>query len=80
MDPDTVVYLEHDRAYYKSDAILKISRKLGGLLLIFQIGYIMPRKCRDSFYDFIARNRYRWFGKRRDCMVPDGDYKDRFLG
>ena len=80
IDPDTLIYIEDDRAYYKSDAILKISRKLGGLLLILQIGYVMPVKWRNRLYDFIARNRYRWFGKRHDCMVPDRDYSDRFFG
>jgi predicted DCC family thiol-disulfide oxidoreductase YuxK len=77
--PDTLVYLENGKLYFKSDAVLRISRKIGGLLIIFQIGYVMPGPWRNWCYDLIARNRYRWFGQRKQCMVPNENIRKRFL-
>jgi predicted DCC family thiol-disulfide oxidoreductase YuxK len=59
--------------------VLRISRRIGGLLIILQLGYILPRHWRDWCYDLIARNRYRWFGQRSQCMVPNENIRKRFL-
>lgn len=75
----SIVLIENDRVYLKSDAVLRICRHLKGgwrLLVIFRI---VPRPLRNLVYDFIARNRYRWFGKQDTCMLPTPDIKNRFL-
>lgn len=76
----TVVLIEKDRAYTRSSAALRVSRHLGlpwSLMLVF---WIVPAALRNLVYDWIARNRYRWFGKRESCMMPTPEYKARFLG
>lgn len=75
---DSIVYFEKGKVYYKSEAVLRITRKLGGVMLVLQIGYLLPGKWRDGLYDFIARNRYKWFGKKDQCALPDQKISDRF--
>jgi predicted DCC family thiol-disulfide oxidoreductase YuxK len=43
------------------------------------MGYILPKFIRDKVYDFVAKNRYKWFGKKEECLVPTGDLLKRFL-
>ncbi len=64
--PDSIIYFEEGNIYLRSDAALKVARKLGGIMLITNAAYILPRNWRDGVYDYIAKNRYRWFGKRED--------------
>lgn len=79
-DPDTIVLIDHGRPFERSTAALHIARRLGGpYRLIFLIGSLMPRFLRDLVYDFVARHRYRWFGKRDACMVPTPELRARFL-
>jgi predicted DCC family thiol-disulfide oxidoreductase YuxK len=78
-ESDTIIYIENGELYQKSDAVLRISRKIGGLLIILQLAYLLPRRWRDWSYDLIARNRYHWFGKRDQCMVPGENLRKRFL-
>ena len=65
--------------YYRSSAALRIARKLKGGWKLFYAAMIIPPFIRNFFYDLVARNRYRWFGKRDICMVPDAGISDRFL-
>lgn len=78
-DLQTVVLIHNDTTYTKSDAFLKIMNKLGGFWKIFSILWIIPRPVRDFFYDLIARNRYRIFGKKDRCMIPSPEIKKRFI-
>ena len=76
---ESILLLNDGRLYHKSDAALEIARVLGGawrLLLVFKI---IPKFVRDFIYDWIAKNRYRWFGKQETCRVPTPDLKERFL-
>jgi len=75
----TVVYWKKDHYYFKSSAALHILKDLGrGWALLY--GFILiPKVLRDSAYDILARNRYRLFGKRHECMVPTPDLRSRFL-
>lgn len=75
----TLVLFENGQAYVRSDAALRIARHLkGGWLLLY--GFIaVPRPVRDVVYNWIARNRYRWFGKQESCMMPSPEWKGRFL-
>ncbi|MGZ0052952.1 thiol-disulfide oxidoreductase DCC family protein [Brevibacillus gelatini] len=76
----TVVLIAHGRLYTKSDAILRVARKLSGAWpLCFYLGRLFPRPFRDFAYDWVAKNRYRWFGKQEQCMLPTAEIKSRFL-
>jgi predicted DCC family thiol-disulfide oxidoreductase YuxK len=77
--PDIIIYFRGNRIYQKSTAVLLILRDLGGLWAILYLLSIIPRFLRDYFYDKIAINRYRLFGKRESCMIPSPDLKNRFL-
>lgn len=79
MGIDSVILIEGNYYYIKSTAFIKIIKKLNGLWKIFYMFIIIPRPIRDFFYDILAKNRYKWFGKRDECMVPTVEMKDRFL-
>jgi predicted DCC family thiol-disulfide oxidoreductase YuxK len=76
---ESVILIEKENIYIKSTAALRIYRHLNGLLPVLYIFIIIPRFIRDAVYDVIARNRYKWFGKRETCMVPDEKMKEKFL-
>jgi len=69
--PESIVLIENGRSYYKSTAALKILRKLRTPFKILLVFSILPRPLRDVVYEFVARKRYRWFGKRDSCRVMD---------
>ena len=76
---NTVVLIAGGRAFTRSTAALEIARRLDGAWPICYAAVVLPRFLRDSVYDFIARNRYRWFGKQEACMMPSPELKQRFL-
>lgn len=63
----------------RSTAILDLTPALGGLWRLAGVFRIIPRFLRDWGYDFVARRRYRWFGKMDDCMLPSPEDRERFL-
>ena len=65
--------------YTRSSAALHMFRLLGGLWTLLYVGIIFPRFLRDGVYNFVSRNRYKWFGKRNSCMIPTPDIMARFL-
>jgi predicted DCC family thiol-disulfide oxidoreductase YuxK len=78
-DLDTMVLIEGDRPCTRSTAGLKIARRLSGLWPFLSVFLIVPRFLRDAVYSFIARNRYRWWGRQDACMVPTPEVRERFL-
>jgi len=84
-DLDTLHVIENyeradERVLDRSDAILRSGYELGGLWTIgAQLGKVVPRPLRDLFYRFVARNRYRVFGKFETCMLPEPEYRKKFL-
>lgn len=76
---DSVILLEGNIHYQKSDAILRILYHLGGWKRGLYFFRLIHRPLRDRLYDWIARHRYRWFGKRETCMVPTQELRQRFL-
>ncbi|MEQ8473306.1 MAG: DCC1-like thiol-disulfide oxidoreductase family protein [Marinoscillum sp.] len=76
---DSIVVLKRKCLLYKSDAALEIARHLSGGWKLLYGFKILPKPFRDWFYDLIARNRYRWFGKRDSCRIPTPELKERFL-
>ncbi len=77
---DTFALIVDGRALFRSDAALATATRLGGLWRLLAVFRLVPRAVRDAVYRLIARNRYRWFGRRESCMVPDADVRHRFLG
>lgn len=76
---DSILLVEEGQVYQKSTAALRIARKLNGLWPILFVFIIIPPFLRDFIYDIIARNRYRWFGKKESCWLPTPDLKTRFI-
>jgi predicted DCC family thiol-disulfide oxidoreductase YuxK len=65
--------------YYKSDAALEIAKNLGGFWHFGTIFKIIPTAFRNYLYDYIAKNRYKWFGKNDNCFVPNEALNLKFL-
>lgn len=77
---DSVVYYHPKQAYYiKSDAALYIIKELGLCYLPLFALKILPNSWRDKLYDFIAKNRYHWFGKSENCQLPSAQHKQKFI-
>lgn len=78
---DSMILIEPGVAYFvKSDAALEISKEFGGLWSILQVFSWLPSALRNPIYDFVARNRYKWFGKKDQCMIPTPELQAKFLG
>ena len=77
--PDSIILVEKDRVYYRSEAALRIARRLRRLWPLIYLIVIVPPFIRDPIYDWIAKNRYRWFGKRKTCFVPSKDLSYKFI-
>jgi predicted DCC family thiol-disulfide oxidoreductase YuxK len=78
-DPETLILVDGDRALRDSDAILAIWSGLGWPWRAAAIARIIPAALRDRLYRWVARNRYRLFGRRETCWLPDPELADRFL-
>jgi len=77
--PDSVILLYQHQYYSFSDAVLKSLGLLGGIYKTGLLFYVIPKSLRDWVYRKIAANRYRWFGKKDICEIPDGPWQHRFL-
>ena len=75
----SILFFDGKMLYKKSTAVLKLSRLLGGWYQLLLLGYILPRFFRDWLYNIVAKNRYRWFGKKDQCMLPSKGFENRFL-
>jgi predicted DCC family thiol-disulfide oxidoreductase YuxK len=78
-DLDTFVLIENGRAQVRSSAALRLLTLLGPPWSLLAALRIIPRPLRDRAYDWFARNRYKWWGKRDECMLPTPEIKSRFL-
>lgn len=79
-DPDSVLLLDGGRLYSHSGAVLRIARHLsGGWSWLAAPGWLLPTPARDALYRFVARHRYRWFGRQNECWLPTPDLRARFL-
>ncbi|HEX2535791.1 MAG TPA: thiol-disulfide oxidoreductase DCC family protein [Chitinophagaceae bacterium] len=80
--PDTLesfVFIKGGKAYQRSTAVLRVVHELPWYWQWGRIGWLLPRFIRDAVYNFIARNRYRWFGRSESCMIPSPEVRNRFL-
>ncbi|RSK29222.1 thiol-disulfide oxidoreductase DCC family protein [Bacillus sp. HMF5848] len=78
-DLDSFVLIVNNQAYIKSTAALKLALWLGGGWRLAYVGIMLPSVIRNRMYDFVARNRYKWFGRKQACMMPTPEIKLRFL-
>ena len=78
-DPSTVVLIDGDTTYVRSTAVLRALAVLGGPWRGMLVLLIIPRPVRDTVYTYVARRRYRWFGRTEQCVRPEAGWQDRFL-
>jgi predicted DCC family thiol-disulfide oxidoreductase YuxK len=78
-DLNTVILIEEGRCYHRSTAALRVTRYLRFPWPLLYVFILVPRFLRDMAYDFVARNRYRWFGKSETCQIPTPALRARFL-
>ena len=82
INPDllhSIVVIDNDVAFQRSDAALRIANNLSGGWKILKVFRILPKFFRDTCYNIVATNRYRIFGKKENCMVPTPELKERFV-
>jgi len=77
---DSILVYDGQRILSQSSAALFIARRMDALWPLMGIFWIVPKFIRDGVYNWIARNRYRWFGKKNACMIPTAELKRKFLG
>lgn len=78
-NPSTFLFLEAGRTYTEADAVIRMFGTFGGVWRAAVLARIVPKPMRDAVYRWVARNRYRWFGRREACFVPSAADRDRFL-
>ena len=77
---DSIVLYEPGISYYyKSTAALQIAKGLSGIFTLATVFTILPTGLRDFVYDYVAKNRYKWYGKKDACMIPTPELKAKFL-
>ncbi|WP_346321073.1 thiol-disulfide oxidoreductase DCC family protein [Chitinophaga sp. YIM B06452] len=82
LDPNTLstfILINNGKAYTKSTAALKVARRLGFPVNLGYAFIILPPFLRDAVYGLVAKNRYKWFGKKETCMVPDERVRRKFI-
>ena len=77
---DSIILYQPGMAYfYKAEAALKIAKELGGIYIILSLFSVLPNSLSNLVYDWIAKNRYKWYGKKDECMIPSPELKAKFL-
>lgn len=77
---DSLVFYAPGFSYsYKSEAVLDISKELGGIFSFSIVFKILPTPLLNSFYDYVAKNRYKWYGQKESCWMPTPELKAKFL-
>ena len=75
----TILYEPENKHYHKSDVSFKILKDIGGIHKCLLVFSILPKSILDKIYDWVAKNRYKWFGKKESCMIPTPKLKSKFL-
>jgi predicted DCC family thiol-disulfide oxidoreductase YuxK len=76
---NSFVLLENGEVYTRSTAALRVAKQMSGIWKLLYVFILVPPFIRDAVYDWIARNRYHWFGKQEICWIPRHGWKERFL-
>jgi predicted DCC family thiol-disulfide oxidoreductase YuxK len=76
---NSFILIENNKAYTRSTGALRVAKKLNGLWPLLYGFIIIPKLLRDGIYNWVGRNRYKWFGKKDACMIPTPELKTKFL-
>lgn len=77
---DSIILYEPGQAYfYKAEAAMHIAKQMGGWYSIIGWFSFLPKGLSNTVYDYIAKNRYKWYGKKNECMIPTPELKAKFL-
>ena len=76
---DTFVVIKNGKSLTRSTAALEVAKTIGGIWSLAYVFIIIPKFVRDAIYNWVAQNRYRWFGKKESCMIPTPELRSRFL-
>jgi predicted DCC family thiol-disulfide oxidoreductase YuxK len=77
---DSIILYIPNKAYFtKANAVLTIIKDLDSFLSIFYFLKIVPNYIKNTMYDFVAKNRYKWYGKKEYCLIPSTELKSKFL-
>jgi predicted DCC family thiol-disulfide oxidoreductase YuxK len=76
---NSTILIEDNKYYFKSTAALRICKNLNGGWKLFHYLLFVPKPLRDYFYEIVAKNRYKWFGKKDQCILPSPEIRKRFL-
>ena len=76
---DSVIFIDNGKVYTYSDAAIRITKYLRWPSKGLYAFNIVPKFIREPLYKWVAKNRYKWFGKKESCMIPDANVKARFL-
>ena len=77
-DTDSIILIDNDNYYIKSSAALYIAKNLSGAYPLLFCFMLVPKFMRNWVYDFVAKNRYKWYGKKESCMIPTPELIDKF--
>jgi predicted DCC family thiol-disulfide oxidoreductase YuxK len=80
MDYETNMLVAGGKAWLKSDGTIRMAQGLGFPWNMAVVLRIIPEQIRDRIYSWVARNRLKWFGERKSCFAPTGEFRHRFLG
>ena len=78
-DMKSFIFIEEGKSYTQSTAALKVCKYLTGLWPLLYSFIIIPHFIRDGIYKWIAKNRYKWFGQKNECMIPTPELQRKFL-
>ncbi len=78
-DTDSIILIDGNKSYIKSSAALYIAEGLSGAYPLLFAFMIVPKFIRNWVYDYIAKNRYKWYGKKENCMIPTPELKNKFI-
>lgn len=77
---DSIILYQPGLAYYyKSEAAIEIAKQLGGIFYFASLFLVLPSSFNNYIYDYVAKNRYKWFGKKEACMIPSKEQQAKFL-
>ena len=77
---DSIILYQPGFAYhYKSEAAFEIAKHLGGIFYLASLFSVLPNSFNNSIYDYIAKNRYKWYGKKETCLIPTKELQAKFL-
>lgn len=79
LDLKSILLIENNQIFDQSTAALRIAKKLNFAYNLLYVFIIVPKPLRNFIYGIIAKNRYKWFGKKESCMIPTKELKDKFI-